>query len=239
MKPPDPTVCHFNYSCNSLAYRAKNVVAIDPNKTNKQFAVPTPKLLMSQRAFLVKSQRKSRERIVVKKGEFIGQTILMPNFGTTFIQLISFETSIHKPTFFYYVTTRDTSPRYIVVARLKTVRYSSNNMVSFIRANYRAPSEAGRMRKPLTRCSHWTQEESKKLLLCYVASVSLMKLVERLVPTMVEIMSVIEESSKDKSTSPIRRHLRSLFKKTPMLHNYCDNSIQDVYTSLVSNKQTN
>ena len=61
-------------------------------------------------------------------------------------------------------------------------------------------------------------------------------------PTMVEIMSVLEESSKDKSTSPIRRHLRSLFKKTPMLHHYCDNSIQDVFTDMVSkqtNKQTN
>ena len=89
------------------------------------------------------------------------------------------------------------------------------------------------MRKPLTRCSHWSREESNKLLLCYIASVTLIKLLGKQVPTMVCIMSVLEETSRDKTTSVIRRHLRGLMKKTPMLFTYCDNSIRDLYNALV------
>ncbi|KAI6660383.1 General transcription factor 3C polypeptide 1-like [Oopsacas minuta] len=186
IKQPDPAVCQFNYSCNSLAYRAKNVVAVDPNKTDKEIVVPTPKLLVSQQEYLLKSRKRGKRKYPMDKSH----------------------------------------------ARGEPVRVYSSNMMSFIRANIKCPEESGLMRKSLTRCSPWTQEENKKLLLCYITSVTLIKLLQKQVSTMVNIMSVLVETSRDKPTSAIRRNLRGLFKKTPMLHNYSDISIQDIYNDL-------
>ena len=109
-----------------------------------------------------------------------------------------------------------------------------SNMYTFIRGNFKAPEEAGLVRKSLTRCAHWSEQESNTLLLCYIASVVLIQLLGRQVSTMVDIMGVLEETSKDKTTSTIRRHLRRVIKLNPVLISYCDSSIQEVYNELVS-----